>query len=122
MSPEHQSLNVSRLCVACVSVWSWSALQFALQDLKIFTICQILHVHPLFVLCCIVCYKRACEYVSVYVCVCVCVCVHVCGCVRARACSDAIRGSGAGTCCCLCPSGAAPKGEQLGLLTVTFSL
>ena len=38
MSPEHRSLNASCRCVACVAcvgVWSWSALQFALQDLKI---------------------------------------------------------------------------------------
>ena len=35
MSPEHQSLlHLSCLCVACVGVWSWPALQFALQDLK----------------------------------------------------------------------------------------
>ena len=35
MCPEHQSLlHVPCLCVACVSVWSWIALQFALQDLK----------------------------------------------------------------------------------------
>ena len=60
MSPEHQSLNVSCLCVACVSVWSSSALPLALQDLKIVTIWQILHVHPLFVLYCIVCYKSVC--------------------------------------------------------------
>ena len=35
MSPEHQSLlHVSCLCVAYVSVGSWLALQFGLQDLK----------------------------------------------------------------------------------------
>ena len=45
------------VCV-CVCVWSWSALQFALQDLKVVTIWQVLHVHPLFVVYCIVCYKR----------------------------------------------------------------
>ena len=44
MSPVHQSLSVPCLCVACVSVWSWFALQFAL--------------HPLFVLHCMVYYKR----------------------------------------------------------------
>ena len=53
------------VCVVCVSVWSWSALQFALLDLKIVTIREILHVHQPFVLCCIVCYKRE------RVCVCV---------------------------------------------------
>ena len=53
---------MSCLCVVCVPVWSWSALQFALQDLKIVTIWQILHVHPLFVLYCIVWYN------SVYAC------------------------------------------------------
>ena len=57
------------LCVVCVSVWSWFALQFALQDLKI-TLANTPSVHPLFVLHCIVYYK----------CVCVCVCVCVCAC------------------------------------------
>ena len=66
MSPKHQSLNVSCLCVACVSVWSWSALQFALQDLKI-ALTNTPSVQPLFVLYCIVYYKSMC--------VCVCVCV-----------------------------------------------
>ena len=47
------------LCVACVSVWSWSVLQFALQDLKI-AMANIPRVHPLFVLYCIVYYKSAC--------------------------------------------------------------
>ena len=42
------------------------ALQFALQDLKIVTIWQVLHVHPLFVMYFLVCYKRERE------CVCVC--------------------------------------------------
>ena len=57
------------LCVACVSVWSWSALQFALlRDLKI-ALANPPSVHPLFVLYCIVYYKSVC------VCVCVCVCV-----------------------------------------------
>ena len=65
MSPEHQSLNVSCLCVACVSVWSWAALQFALPDLKI-------AVHLLFALYCMVYYK------SVFVCG-PCVVVHFCG-------------------------------------------
>ena len=54
------------LCVACVSVWSWSALQFVLQDLKI-ALANTPSVHPLFVLYCIVYYKRE------RVCVCVCV-------------------------------------------------
>ena len=55
VSPEHQSLNVScvLLCVECVSVWSWSELQFALQDLKI-AVANTPSVHPLFVLYCIV--------------------------------------------------------------------
>ena len=70
MSPEHQSLNVSCLCVAvcwvCVSVWSWSALQFALQDLKI-ALANTPRVHPLFVLYCIVYYKRERECVCVTV-------------------------------------------------------
>ena len=49
------------VCVrVCVCVCSWSALQFTLQDLKIVRIWQILHVHPLFVLYCFVCYKREC--------------------------------------------------------------
>ena len=54
------------LCVACVSVWSWSALQFALQDLKI-ALANTPSVHPLFILYCIVYYKR--ERVCVYVCI-----------------------------------------------------
>ena len=57
MSPERRSLNVSCRCVVCVRFWARSALQFALQALKIVTIWQILHVHPLFGLYCIVCYK-----------------------------------------------------------------
>ena len=68
MSPKHRSLHVSRRCVACVSVWSWSALQFALQDLKI-ALANTPSVHPLFVLYCIVYYKSVC------VCVCHAVCV-----------------------------------------------
>ena len=48
------------VCCVCVSVWSWSALQIALQNLKIVMIWQILHVHPLFVLYCIVCDKTVC--------------------------------------------------------------
>ena len=44
------------LCVGCVSVWSWSALQFALQDLKI-ALANTPSVHPPFVLYCIVYYK-----------------------------------------------------------------
>ena len=51
------------LCVACVSVWSWSAL----QDLKI-ALANTPSVHPLFVLYCIV-YKRKREFVCVFVCV-----------------------------------------------------
>ena len=47
------------LCVVCVSVWSWCALQFALQDLKI-ALVNTPSVHPLFVLYCIVYYKSAC--------------------------------------------------------------
>ena len=43
----------------CVSVWSWSALQFALQDLKI-ALATTPSVHPLFVLYCIVYYKSVC--------------------------------------------------------------
>ena len=43
------------ICVACVSVWPWSALQFALQDVKI-AVANTPSVHPLFV--CIVYYKR----------------------------------------------------------------
>ena len=69
MSPEHQSLNVSCLCVACVSVWSWSARQFALQDLKI-ALANTPSVHPLFVLYCIVHYKRVCVRAWVRGCVC----------------------------------------------------
>ena len=55
------------LCVVGVSVWSWSALQFVLQDLKI-ALANTPSVHPLFVLYCIVHYKREREYV----CMCVC--------------------------------------------------
>ena len=68
------------LCVGCVSVWSWSVLQFALQDLKI-ALANTPSVHPLFVLYCIVYYKRVCVCACVrvharaVVCVCVCVCV-----------------------------------------------
>ena len=51
------------LCVACVSVWSWSALRFALQDLKI-ALANTPSVHPLFVLYCIVCYKSVCTGVG----------------------------------------------------------
>ena len=60
MSPEHQLLNVPCLCVGCVSVWSWSALQFAPQDLKIVMIWQILRA-PTF---CIVlyCMPQECVY------------------------------------------------------------
>ena len=47
------------LYVACVSVWSWSVLQFALQDLKI-ALAITPSVHPLFVLYCIVYYKCVC--------------------------------------------------------------
>ena len=48
-------------CVECVSVWSWSALQFALQDLKI-ALANTPSVHPLFVLYCIVYYKKVCVW------------------------------------------------------------
>ena len=61
-------------CVACVSVWSWSVLQFALQDLKI-ALANTPNAHPLFVLCCIVYYKSVCV-----TCVCVCVCLCACLC------------------------------------------
>ena len=44
--------------------WSWSALQFALQDLKI-ALANTPSVHPLFVLYCIVYYKRERESVCV---------------------------------------------------------
>ena len=71
VSPEHQSLNVSCLGMACVSVWSWSALQFALQDLKI-ALANTPSVHPLFALYCIVSYKSVCARV------CVCVCSRRC--------------------------------------------
>ena len=47
------------LCVARVSVWSWSALQFALQDLNT-ALANTPRVHPLFVLYCIVYYKSVC--------------------------------------------------------------
>ena len=47
------------LCVACVSVWSWSALQSAWQDLKI-ALANTPSVHPLFGLYCIVYYKGVC--------------------------------------------------------------
>ena len=72
MSTERKSLNMScvLLCVACVSVWLWFALQFALQDLKI-ALANTPSVHPLFVLCCIVFYKgeRVCE---------ICLPLHLC--------------------------------------------
>ena len=54
------ALNVSCLCVACLSVWSWSALQFATQDLKM-ALANTPRVHPLFVLYCIVYYKNVCS-------------------------------------------------------------
>ena len=60
------------LCVACVSVWSWSALQFALQDLKI-ALANTPSVHPLF---CIVLYCILHEWV----CVCLCLCLSPCLC------------------------------------------
>ena len=63
MSPEHQLLNVSCVCVACVSVWSWAALQFALLGLKI-ALANTPSVHPLFVLYCTVYYKNVYVYVS----------------------------------------------------------
>ena len=90
VSPEHQSLHVSYLWVACVSVWSWFVLQFALQDPKN-ALANTPSVHPLFVLYCMVYYKSVCcvcVCVVCCVCVCVCVCVFVCVCVCAcvRAC------------------------------------
>ena len=63
VSPEHQSLNSSCLFVAFVNVWSWVALQFAQQDLKI-ALANTPNEHPLFVFYCMVYYK------------CVCVCVQ----------------------------------------------
>ena len=74
MSPEHYSLlHVSCLCVACISVWSWLALQFVLQDLKIALIAMLqVYTHCLYRMYGMVCYKRMC------MCVCVCVCVWVC--------------------------------------------
>ena len=69
MSPEHQLLlHVSRLCVVCVIVWSWLALQFALQDLKTALVAMLqVYTH--------------CLYGTVGILqasVCVCVCVRVC--------------------------------------------
>jgi hypothetical protein len=57
VSPKHQSLSVSCLCVVCANVWSWVALQFVLQDLEI-ALANTPIVHPLFVLYCTVYYKR----------------------------------------------------------------
>ena len=109
VSPEHQSLNVSCLCVACISVWSWSALQFALQDLNIVTIWpNATCTHFLY---CTVLYatrerererererKRVCVCVFVCVCVCVCVCVPDGGDRRCRHCGP-------------CSAGATPLGQ-----------
>ena len=66
MSPEHRSLlHVSYLFVACVSVWSWLALQFMLQDLRTALIAMLqVYTH---------CLYSAVWYTS-NVCVCVCVC------------------------------------------------
>ena len=55
------------LCVEWVSVWSWSALQFALQDLKI-ALANTPSVHPLFVLYCIVYYTSVCLLRKLCVC------------------------------------------------------
>ena len=63
MSPKHQSLNVSCLCVECVIVWSWVVLQFVLQDLKV-ALANTPSVHPLFVLYYTVYYKRVCAAVD----------------------------------------------------------
>ena len=57
LSPEHQSPSVSCLWVACVAAQSSFALQFALPDLKI-ALVNTPSLHPLFVLCCMVHYKR----------------------------------------------------------------
>ena len=73
MSPEYQSLNVSCLCVAFVSVWSWFALQFMLQDLKI-ALAHAPSVHQQFVLYRMVNYKSVCACL-----VCVCVSAPACG-------------------------------------------
>ena len=41
--------QLSCRCVACVSVWSWLALQFALQDLKTALIAMLqVHTHCLY--------------------------------------------------------------------------
>jgi hypothetical protein len=83
VSPE---LNVSRMCVACASVWSWVALQSALQCLKI-PLANTPNAHPLFVLYCTVHYKTEreresmCVVVCMEPCACVCVCLCVCVCV-----------------------------------------
>ena len=78
MSPEHPSLlHVSCLCVACVSVWSWLALQFALQDLKT----ALIAMHQVYT-------YRLYGAVWYTASVCVCVCVRACvrTCVRACVC------------------------------------
>ena len=59
VSPEHPSLNVSCLCVACVCVWTWFAVQFMLRDLKIAS-ASTPSAPPLFVLYCMVYYKCVC--------------------------------------------------------------
>ena len=71
-----QGCCVGSSCVACVSVWSWLALQFALQDLKTALIAMLqVYTHWL--------YGTVWYTTSVCVCVCVCVCVllvaAVCG-------------------------------------------
>ena len=61
---------MSCLCVVCVSTWSWLALQFALQDLKIALIAMLqVYSH--------------CLYGTVWytTSMCLCVCVWVCRCV-----------------------------------------
>ena len=75
------------VCLLRVSVWSWLALHFALQDLNI-ALANAPSIHPLSVLYCAVYCKRERERERererVCVCVCVCVCVRACVCVCAR--------------------------------------
>ena len=72
MSPEHPSLlHVSCLCVACVSVWSWLALQFALQDLKT----ALIAMHQVYT-----CRLYGAVWYTASVCVCVCAYVRACVC------------------------------------------
>ena len=72
---------MSCLCVECVGDWSWLALQFALQDLKI-AMLQV-YAHGLYST---VWYTTsACVCLCVCVFVCLCVCVFVCGCMKCPA-------------------------------------